>query len=73
LSPRPHLVLAIEGEIELALMPLVTAPLGMPTNDDFVAIEDAGSVDRDLSPLVSLRGRAANESADRERRAILAA
>lgn len=27
--------------------------LGLPTDDDFIAIEDAGGVDRDLSPLVA--------------------
>jgi hypothetical protein len=53
LSPHPHLVLAVEGETELVLMPRVMDQLGMPTNDDFVAVEDAGGVDRDLSPLVA--------------------
>jgi hypothetical protein len=53
LSPHPHLVVAVEGETELVLLPRVMQQLGVPTDDDFIAVEDAGGADRDLSPLVA--------------------
>ena len=53
LSPHPHLVVAVEGETELVLFPRVMEQLGVPTDDDFIAVEDAGGADRDLSPLVA--------------------
>ncbi len=53
LSPHPHLVVAVEGETELVLVPRVMRQLGVPADDDFIAIEDAGGADRDLSPLVA--------------------
>lgn len=53
LSPHPHLVVAVEGETELTLFPRVMRQLEAPTDDDFIAVEDAGGVDRDLSPLVA--------------------
>jgi hypothetical protein len=53
LSPHPHLVVAVEGETELVLFPRVMQQLGVPTDDDFIAVEDAGGADRDLSPLVA--------------------
>jgi len=53
LSPHPHLVLAVEGATELSLFPRAMKLLGLPTDDDFIAIEDAGGVDRDLTPLVA--------------------
>lgn len=53
LSPHPHLVVAVEGETELTLFPRVMRQLDAPSDDDFIAVEDAGGVDRDLSPLVA--------------------
>jgi hypothetical protein len=53
LSPHPHLVVAVEGETELTLFPRVMRQLEAPSDDDFIAVEDAGGVDRDLSPLVA--------------------
>lgn len=53
LSPHPHLVVAVEGETELILFPRVMRLLGLRTDDDFIAVEDAGGADRDLSPLVA--------------------
>jgi hypothetical protein len=53
LSPHPRLVVAVEGETELTLFPRVMRQLDAPTDDDFIAVEDAGGVDRDLSPLVA--------------------
>jgi hypothetical protein len=48
-----RLVVAVEGETEPVLFPRVMRQLGVPTDDDFMAIEDAGGADRDLSPLVA--------------------
>jgi hypothetical protein len=53
LSPHPHLVLAVEGETERLIFPRAMRLLGLRTDDDFIALEDAGGVDRDLSPLVA--------------------
>jgi hypothetical protein len=53
LSPHPRLVVAVEGETELTLFPRVMRQLEAPADDDFIAVEDAGGVDRDLSPLVA--------------------
>jgi hypothetical protein len=53
LSPHPRLVVAVEGETELVIFPRVLEQLGVPTDDDFIAVENAGGVDRDLSPLVA--------------------
>lgn len=53
LSPHPHLVLAVEGETERLLLPRVMRTLGLRSEDDFIAIEDAGGVNRDLSPLIA--------------------
>jgi hypothetical protein len=53
LSPHPHLVVAVEGETELVLFPRVMQQLGVPTDDDFIAVEDAGGANRDLSPLIA--------------------
>ena len=53
LSPHPHLVVAVEGGTELTLFPRVMRQLEAPTDDDFIAVEDAGGVNRDLSPLVA--------------------
>lgn len=66
LSPHPRLVLAVEGETELLLFPRVMETLGLRTEDDFIAIEDAGGVDRDLSPLVAyaVAPRVARDSAE---------
>jgi hypothetical protein len=53
LSPHPHVVVAVEGETELVLFPRVMQQLGISTDDDFIAVEDAVGADRDLSPLVA--------------------
>jgi len=53
LSPHPHLVLVVEGETELLLFPRVMEHFGVRTDDDFISIQMAGGVRRDLSSLIA--------------------
>jgi hypothetical protein len=53
LSPHPSLVLVVEGATELLLFPRVMERFGIRTDDDFIAIQDAEGVSKDLSPLLS--------------------
>jgi hypothetical protein len=53
LSPHPHLILVLEGQTELALLPRVMQLLQISSDDDFIRIENAEGVDRDLSSLVA--------------------
>ena len=46
-------MLVVEGATEHLLLPRVTHLLRIPLDDDYVAIEDAGGVDRDISPLIA--------------------
>ena len=53
LSPHPRLILVLEGETEMAIFPKVLDYFGIRRNRDFIAIENARGVDRDLSSLVA--------------------
>jgi hypothetical protein len=53
LSPHPQVVVVVEGATERLLLPRVMELLGISAEDDFIAIEDAEGVDRDISPLIA--------------------
>ncbi len=53
LSPHPRLVLVLEGETEMLLFPRVMAHFGVRLDREFIAIENAKGVGRDLSALVA--------------------
>jgi hypothetical protein len=65
LSPHPRLVLVVEGDTELLLIPRVMNYFEMKINDDTISIENAEGVGRDLSALMSfLAPRVAAEAPD---------
>lgn len=51
LSPFPAVVLALEGETEMSLMPRVFRLLGIPENPNFIRIECFGGTNKDLQLL----------------------
>jgi hypothetical protein len=53
LSPHPRLLLVLEGETEMTIFPRVLDYFGIRRDRDFIALENARGVDRDLSPLVA--------------------
>lgn len=53
LSPHPSLVLVVEGETELQIFPRLIEMFGVRTDPNFIAIENAEGVSRDLSPLMA--------------------
>ena len=53
LSPHPRLVLVLEGDTELLVFPRVMAYFGIRADCDFIAIENAQEVGRDLSALIA--------------------
>ena len=53
LSPHPQLVLVVEGETELLLFPRLMALFGIRKDRNFIAIENAQGVGRDISSLVA--------------------
>lgn len=53
LSPHPRLVLVLEGETERLLFSRVMRHFEVRTDDDFISVEIARGVDRDLSSLVA--------------------
>ena len=53
LSPHPSLILVVEGPTEGFIFPRVMQMFGVRTDEDFIAIQEAEGVDRDLSPLIS--------------------
>jgi hypothetical protein len=53
LSPHPSLVLVVEGATELTIVPRVMAMFGIRTDEDFISVQDAGGVGRDLNSLVA--------------------
>ncbi len=53
LSPHARLVLMLEGESELAVMPRVMAHFEVAIRDDFIALQHAGGTGRDLTPLIA--------------------
>ena len=53
LSPHPRLVLVVEGETERRLFPRVMAILGLRGDEDFLSIQNAAGVGRELAPLTT--------------------
>jgi hypothetical protein len=53
LSPHPQLLLVLEGETEMAVMPRVMQHFRVPVRDDYISLHLSGGVGRDLTPLVS--------------------
>jgi hypothetical protein len=65
LSPHPRLVLVVEGDTELLLIPRVMEHFAMKINDDTISIQNAEGVHRDLSALMGfLAPRVAAEATD---------
>jgi hypothetical protein len=52
-SPHPRLIFVVEGETEELLLPRVFAYFKIRPDREFIAIENARGVDRDLSALVA--------------------
>ena len=53
LSPHPRLLLLVEGRTELELVPRVADQLGIILRDNFLRVQDAEGVDRDLAPIAA--------------------
>jgi hypothetical protein len=53
LSPHPRLVLVVEGATELLLVPSAMQMLGISTDEDFISVQDAEGVDKDLNALMA--------------------
>lgn len=51
ISPQPSLILVLEGETELLLVPRVFALLGIPLRQDHITVFNAGGIDRDFGLL----------------------
>jgi len=52
-SPHPNLVFVVEGDTEALLLPRVYAHFNLRLDREFIAIENARGVDRDLTALVA--------------------
>jgi hypothetical protein len=52
LSPHPRLVLVVEGATELLLIPRAMELLDVSTDEDFISVQNAEGVERDLSTLL---------------------
>lgn len=65
LSPHPRVVLVVEGASEQLLFPRVMDTFGIRTEEDFIAIQDAGGVGRDLAPLIAYLAPRLGEQQDR--------
>jgi hypothetical protein len=52
-SPHPNLVFVVEGDTEALLLPRVYAQFNIRPDREFISIENARGVDRDLSALVA--------------------
>jgi hypothetical protein len=57
LSPYPSLVLVLEGEVEMEVIPRVMEMMGIPQDRSFIDLHAARSVDRDFGFLVSYVAR----------------
>lgn len=53
LSPYPSLVLVVEGDVEMEVVPRVMEMLGIPRERSLIDVHNARSVDRDFGLLVS--------------------
>jgi hypothetical protein len=52
LSPHPRLVLVVEGDTELLLVPCAMELLEMSTDEDFISVQNAEGVEKDLNALL---------------------
>jgi hypothetical protein len=52
LSPHPRLVLVVEGDTEMLLVPPVMQLLRISTDEDFISVQNAEGVERDLGSLL---------------------
>jgi hypothetical protein len=52
-SPHPRLVLVVEGDTEHLLLPRVMDHFGVRLDREYIALENARGVDRDLSALIA--------------------
>jgi hypothetical protein len=52
ISPHPRVLLVLEGDTELLLFPRVMALFGIRTDREYIAVENARSVNTDLAPLI---------------------
>jgi hypothetical protein len=53
LSPHPQLILIVEGRTERLIVPRVMEILGIPTDSDFISVQDAEGVTTNLGPLLA--------------------
>lgn len=53
LSPHPSLVLIVEGDTEMQILPRLMDHFGVRRGEDFISIHNAKSVNRDLSAFVA--------------------
>lgn len=53
LSPHPSLILVVEGDTELLILPRVMEMFSVRQDDDFISIQNAEGVDRDINALIS--------------------
>jgi hypothetical protein len=53
LSPHPRLVLVVEGETEMLLVPRVLSQLVVNTDEDVISVQNATGVGTDLGPLMA--------------------
>ena len=53
ISPHPSLVLVLEGDTEALLLPRVMAMFGIRREEDFISIQNAEGVGRDLTALAA--------------------
>lgn len=53
LSPYPRLVLVVEGGTEHLLIPRLLKKFGIRTDEEFISIQDAEGVHRDITTLIS--------------------
>jgi hypothetical protein len=64
LSPHPRLVLVVEGTTELLLIPCAMKLLGVTTDEDFISVQDAEGVDKDLKALLGFLAPRVNAEGD---------
>lgn len=53
LSPHPSLILVVEGETELLIFPRLMTTFSVRQDDEFISIQNAEGVDKDISALLS--------------------
>ena len=53
LSPHPSLILVVEGDTELLIFPRLMEMFSVRQDDDFISIQNAEGVDKDINALIS--------------------